>query len=86
MKVWIIIGTKLVAIWVLVWLLNDPAQQTKTLTAEPVCLQSDATSKLCAQCFKRDNSILPSKGYRATSQSPSSVLKITVPEHYLTCE
>lgn len=76
MKVCIIITVKLIAIALTVYFLNDPTQQIKTHTADTLCLKTDSKQNLCAQCFKRDNSILYNKGYHIGSNAVASVLKI----------
>lgn len=76
MKVCIIITVKLIFIALAVFLVNDPAQQLKTYTADYFCLNVESNNTLCAQCFKRDSNILPKKGYHVKDTAVTSVLKI----------
>lgn len=85
MKVCIIITLKLIFIGAAVYFFHDPARQTKTHPADTLCLQTETLHKLCAQCYKRDNTLPPHKGYHVNSSAISGVLKVESAEPYLTC-
>lgn len=85
MKVYLILGVKLILIWLAVYYFTDPHREMARHDSDPICLQSTTDYQLCAQCFRKGDDVIRSKGFRVVTTNTSSVLKIPGADEYLTC-
>ena len=85
MKIAIVLTLQICIIAGLIYFFHQPTQQNKEHFSAPLCLQTNGSHRLCAECFKRDRSLHKNKGYQVIGNGPTSVLKIANNQELVNC-